>query len=290
MAVSSTGRLLIVGGDALLGRSLAASFPADADVVVTTRRADSASAPHRVFLDLRDPVDDWPIPEGTTVAWLLAAVTSQAECRRDPVGTARVNVEHPVALARRLAERGAFVVFPSTNLVFDGTVPHVSADAPPSPRTEYGRQKTAAESALRELGDRVAIVRLTKVLPPAFPLFVQWRSDLEAGTIIRPFADLRMAPVGLREVAETLRDVGLRRLAGVTHLSASRDVTYAEAAEWIAEQLGAGPLVQPTTSIAAGADLEWRPDHTTLAMPGGQATLTRASIDPRAAVMNAANM
>ncbi len=51
-------------------------------------------------------------------------------------------------LIKRLVAVGIFVVFISSNAVFDGTIPFVRADQPVNPKTAYGRQKAAAEEAL----------------------------------------------------------------------------------------------------------------------------------------------
>src|SRR5690606_26325829 len=116
-------------------------------------------------LDLADDPPRWRLPEDVAVAFLCAAVTALRSCEADPAGTARANVEHTARLASMLVGRGAFVVFLSSNLVFDGSEPRRRADAPTCPATEYGRQKAAAEGALLAMGG-VSIVRLTKVVGP----------------------------------------------------------------------------------------------------------------------------
>ena len=85
----------------------------------------------------------------------------------------------PARLAQALSASGAFPVLLSTNLVFDGTVPYRGPDDPVCPRTEYGRQKAAAERAVLAAGG--AVVRLTKVLGPDDPLVTGWVARLRRG-------------------------------------------------------------------------------------------------------------
>ena len=87
-----------------------------------------------------------PIRSGAAV--LAAAVTKLDACERDPEATARVNVEANLALAAMLASQGVYVVFLSSNQVFDGTRPHRLGSEPTSPQTVYGRQKAEVESRL----------------------------------------------------------------------------------------------------------------------------------------------
>jgi dTDP-4-dehydrorhamnose reductase len=251
---------LVIGADGRLGGGLRQALAAAGQrVLATSRRRDGEHA----FLDLAAPPETWALPAEASVAYLCAAVTSQAACERDPDGTRRVNVRHTVALASRLAAAGAFVVFPSTNLVFDGTRPARASDDAVCPRTAYGRQKAAAEADLLALG--AAVVRLTKVIAPDDALLCGWARSLRAGETIHPFADLVFAPLPLAFVARALMTIAARRGAGLWQLSGERDVSYADAARHLARRLGADEaLIVPGSAQDAGIPAGSRPPHTTL--------------------------
>jgi dTDP-4-dehydrorhamnose reductase len=259
---------LVAGADGQIGRALLARLRADGRPAVgTSRRPGGAGLP----LDLAAEPASWVLPERVAVAYLCAAVTSVDGCRRDPAGTAAVNVTRTLALADRLRDRGAHVVFLSTNLVFDGTAPHVPEDAPTRPRTEYGRQKAAAEAELLAAGG-ATVVRLTKVLPPDWPLLVGWADKLLRGEAVTAFGDLRMAPVPVAFAALALARVGAARAGGVVHVSGDEDVGYAAVARGLAARLGVhGSLVREAPAAAGGVPPEAAPRHTTL----GTARLAR---------------
>ncbi|MBX9579158.1 MAG: sugar nucleotide-binding protein, partial [Gemmataceae bacterium] len=228
--------------------------------VGTSRRPGGTGLP----LDLAADPGSWVLPDRVAVAYLCAAVTSVGGCRHDPAGTAAVNVTRTLALADRLRDHGAHVVFLSTNLVFDGSAPHVPEDAVPCPRTEYGRQKAAVEAKLLIAGG-ATVVRFTKVLPPDWPLLVGWADKLLRGEAVAAFTDLRMAPVPLAVAAEALARVGAARPGGVVHVSGDEDVSYAAVARELAARLGvAGELVRETPAAAGGVPPEAAPRHTTL--------------------------
>lgn len=244
---------LVVGGDSGIGRALLA---ADPHALATSRRGGP------LHLDLSDDPAQWQPPAGVEAAFLCAAVTAIAACERDPAGTRLLNVERTVALARRLEAAGAFVVFLSTNQVFDGSQPQRAGDSPVCPQSEYGRQKAAAE---RLLGESVAVVRLTKVVAPDTPLFRDWAAALRAGERVRAFTDLVCAPLPLGFVARALLTIGAARAGGVWQLSGERDLSYAELARYLATQLGANAALVETASAAdAGLPPSARPRHTTL--------------------------
>ncbi|MBX3745127.1 MAG: sugar nucleotide-binding protein [Verrucomicrobiae bacterium] len=241
--------ILVVGGDGRLGAALIEEGRRRGLPMAHTTRRDPAPAPSGFHLDLAHPVSDWLPPRAFRAALLCAAVTRLETCRSDPAGTRRINVTHTVALAESLARAGIFVVFPSTNLVFNGSRPRPAPGDPPSPQTEYGRQKAAAEAALAALADAVAVVRLTKVLHPDWDLLRNWIASLRAGRIIRPFSNRVCSLIPLDLAIQGLLTVAREARAGVWQFSADDEVTYAEIARHLALRLGTDPaLVEPVVA------------------------------------------
>jgi dTDP-4-dehydrorhamnose reductase len=260
MAATEPGTILVVGGDAILGAAVVASLEAcGRRVIATSRRRGPAP------LDLASDADTWPIPAGVTAACICAAVTSIEDCRRFPRAAEAVNVTGTTTLARRLVAAGVRVVFPSSSLVFDGTRPQPRPETPPSPVTAYGRLKAAAETELLALGPAVTVVRLSKVIHPGMSLFETWRQRLRAGLPIQPFTDLRFAPLDLRTAATALTLACSADVGGILQLSASEDLSYAEAARHLAAAVGydAG-LIRPASGQAAGLDPDQIVRHATL--------------------------
>jgi dTDP-4-dehydrorhamnose reductase len=259
---------LLVGGDSEIGAATHRYMrEREGLVVATTRRADRV-APDRPFLDLAAPLDDWEPPRGTTAACIFAAVARLAACAADPAGSARINVTQTLDLTERLLRRGIHVLFLSTNQVFDGSVPHVPAEAPASPVSEYGRQKAHTEAALvrhMEADAPLAILRLAKVVSADMPLIRGWMDALAAGRPIRAFHDMTMAPVATPQVACAIDCILRERARGVFQLTGPRDLTYADVGRFVARRLGAQPeLVHETSALEAGLPPGATPRHTTL--------------------------
>ncbi|MGO9109332.1 MAG: sugar nucleotide-binding protein [Thermoguttaceae bacterium] len=252
--------VLVVGADGMIGRTLAERFTVAGRSVVRTTLLPTPGA---VAFDLAREAARWK-PPPASVAYLCAAITSQEQCRTHRAAARAVNVEGTLALAEKLAHQGTHVIFPSTNLVLDGLRPHQPADSPYAPQTEYGRQKAETEQRLRQL-PRTCVVRFTKVLGRATPLLLGWVAALRKGEVIRPFSDMPMAPVPLDFAVEALVAVAAARAEGVVQVSADRDITYAEAARFVADCLTCAPnLVQPVTVAHSGMAITYVPAHTTL--------------------------
>ena len=257
---------LVVGADGFIGQALVDHLEsAGKQVLETTRRIDTTSE-KRYFLDLGEDVSKWRPTREVAVAYLCAAVASLDQCRRAPVQSAIVNVHHTLAVAETLLAHGAFVVFLSTNLVYDGSIPFRKASDSVCPVTEYGRQKAEAERQLLALGDSVSIVRFTKILGSDVPLFKGWVQALRNNNeVIHAFSDMVMAPVSLSLTVRVLEGVAQRRLSGILQVSGDQDITYEHAARYMAQRIGTGPdRIQPIRSADAGLRLEATPAHTTL--------------------------
>jgi dTDP-4-dehydrorhamnose reductase len=257
-------RLLIVGADGLLGGSLRARWLQQNRTVTATTFAPGDNGQNTHQLDLSQRPDTWPALPPCRAAVLCAAITSLDQCRRDPVGTQAVNVTHTLALAERLAAQGTFVVFLSTNLVFDGAKPLRAPDEPTCPKTEYGRQKAAVEAGLISLGLRHAVVRLAKVFHPGLPLVRDWLVSLRAQAPVRAFADMVCAPVAMETVLKGLAMIAENQLPGRWQFSPGSDISYAQIATELARLTGADPSLVQACSARELGSLEHLPAHTTL--------------------------
>ena len=264
LGMSDEAVTLVVGADCPIGRSLVARLVMNAQSVRGTTRRRSGTGPARYFLDLATDVANWNCPTSVNAAVICAGVTKADALARDPEGAARVNLFGIPQLISKLQLQQAYVVFLSSSSVFDGSRPFVHADAPLAPLTKYGQHKAILERQILEFGGGGAVIRLTKVLEPGFPLFQQWIESLRKRDIIHPFEDQRFAPVPVRFVAAVLERVLAGRCSGVVQVSAREEITYAQAARYIAARIGAPQeLVQPISYRNVSADLVV-PRHTTL--------------------------
>lgn len=256
-------RLLIVGADGLLGGALRRHWQQAGHDVLATHLLEIPDKQGAIFLDLSQPPETWPVLPACRAAVLCAGITSVEKCRNEARVTRLINVTRTVQLAERLIRRGAFIVFISSNQVFDGTRPRRQADEPFSPRTEYGRQKAEAEQALSQWPGRTAVVRLTKVFHPGLPLVVRWLETLSLAQSINAFTDYVCSPIELSTVVSGLAPIAENQLAGRWQFSGPADVSYFEIAQQLARSCGHEVgLVRPGSGRAANP--EHLPAYTSL--------------------------
>lgn len=269
----TTGSVLVVGGDGMIGATLAAAFGAAGwRVYASTRRADAVNM-KRPFIDLGEAADTLPELPQVDVAVLAAAVARIGDCEADPDASRRINVDGTLAVARALGRGGAHVILLSTDKVFDGVLAQRHHNDATCPQTAYGRQKAEAETGVLALGREPgtgqagAVLRLTKVLAADMPLLTGWLADLRAGRTVTPFNDLCLAPISITMVTELVDHLAVERAGGVFHCSGAEDRTYADLAMALANGLALDKsLIQPVAASDQAVPAAARVANTTLDM------------------------
>jgi dTDP-4-dehydrorhamnose reductase len=260
--------VFIVGARGLIGTSLAEkAAKTGTKWIGTTAKAEAVTGPI-VHLDLLNDGAMESLSISPAVSYLCAAETNIRKCEDDPGKTRQLNVDQTVKIARRLHEAGSDLVYLSSNLVFDGNLPFVPAEAECAPVTEYGRQKAEVESILLGELERLAVVRLTKVVHHRFPLFLDWLKTWRDGQVIRPFSDMFFSPVELAWVTDELWALNHSFARGIFQLSGDADISYAQAARALAKnrKIDQGRVVPQTMAEAGYQHIS--PKNTTLAYQG----------------------
>lgn len=282
-------RCLIVGGDGLLGTAARKRLiDAEADCYFTSRRLSARGSDRCLYLDMAEGGRFEPRIAPKLVL-LFAGVTGMLKCKQEPESTYAVNVTSTVALAEKFINEGAFVVFPSTNAVFDGETPSPMEGSPVSYTTEYGRQKALAEQRLLALDPgarRIAVVRLTKVVSSNMPPFASFLSNLDDHMRCEAFSDLMLSPISVPYVLDAFIEAYRRRVGGLLHLSGEAEVSYADFARRLAEAKGLDQrLVTPVYSSAKGVNVLYKPRH---AMLGMNSTSERLGVNPEPLTLSVA--
>jgi dTDP-4-dehydrorhamnose reductase len=244
-------RGLIIGADGTFGAALAGALRRGGhQVIATTRRGHSAAADGTLYLDLAEELPSMPEID---IAVICAAMSRFEDCRRSPDLAYRVNVTAPLELGRSLTLAGSRVILLSTSAVFDCRKPHVSESERPMPRSAYGRLKAEAEACLLDLGSLVSVLRLTKVVRPNLGVVSEWIRTLGEGKAVRAFEDHRFAPLAVAHVVDALVALIEKGESGIYHVSGAKDVSYADAARFLARQIGVPDrLVEPLRGVENG--------------------------------------
>ncbi len=230
-------RILVIGGDGIIGSALVKALEGRGDVVFATTRREGQNGIGRLRLDLEDSdIESVNLPQAD-VAVFCAAVTGFGRCRTFPSLARQVNVTATSALARKLVSQGTRVILLSTTAVFDLQVPNVPANAPVRPLSIIGQVKAEAEAEFIKMGAAASILRLTKVLTKDAALFTNWMAALWQHQRVVAFSDLYIAPLTLDQVTNAVVTIFKDPSGGIYQISSAHDISYFEAARYLAQRM-----------------------------------------------------
>ncbi len=228
--------ILIVGGDSKIGSALYKRLVKGTLTVWKTTRRQNLEE-NEFYFNLEDEFNISIFPKiRFDFVFMCASITSLEYCRKNPDESKKINVVNTLKVLSYFNNNESFVIFFSTNLVFDGTKPASTFSDQTNPITEYGKQKILVENDLKKLS-KTAIFRLTKIIDYEFKLFDSWIDDLNNLNNIFPFYDMKMSPVWMDDMIEFLLKYLEKPEKGVFHISALDEITYYEAAQYIVRKL-----------------------------------------------------
>ena len=268
--------VLVTGGAGFVGNVIVETLAAAEDTTVTLTYHEKEPAASVVALPNVDAVQlDLAAEAGTLQEQLAAAVKDkvdvlvlcaawarQAAVQKEPELGMRVNCDSGVTLAKALPD--AHVVFISSDMVFDGSIPLGTAyeedSAQMCPLTAYGETKAEAERQLRTIAaGRLSVLRLALVYGPSSPLFRWLDGVLRAeDKTTGMFTDEFRSAVHVQDVADAVRVLverpDVRAQAHLVHVGGPESLSRYELARRIAAQyLG---IAEPAMHACRAADID----------------------------------
>jgi dTDP-4-dehydrorhamnose reductase len=251
-------RILLIGGSGQLGTEL----------IPCLSRLGTVVAPARQELDLvSDAAIEHIVGLQPTHVVHAAAATDVERCEREAAWAQAVNAEGTRRVAAACATVQAWLLYISTDYVFDGSkgCPYVEAD-PPAPLNVYGLSKLAGETQVQAITARWAIVRTAWLYGHGGRNFVATiRQRLQAGDPLAVVADQVGSPTYAADLALGIARLVERQATGLFHVTNGGSCSWFAFAQAIAREVGADPdRIAPLTSQQLGLRAR-RPAYSVLA-------------------------
>lgn len=213
-------KILITGGDGMLGRTLARHLERHELVL-----------PSRQSLDIGDTKETHAVITEARPNTVIhcAAMTEVDWCESDQDEAFRVNAMGTTHVACATAKVGARLIAISSDYVFSGELdrPYHEWDTP-GPRTVYGKSKLAAEDAIRTHCPDHLILRIAWLYGPGGPSFVHTMMQLgrRGGPPLKVVDDQRGNPTSTDAVAKSIAELLEVPVAGTFHLTCEGETTW----------------------------------------------------------------
>jgi dTDP-4-dehydrorhamnose reductase len=283
-------KLLITGASGLLGTKLCEI------ALIKNHEVYSAYSQHRplygtpVKLDILDLKAEQQIldkikPQGVVHA---AALTDVDKCEMEKELAWKTNVEATTNLVRLCKEHDAYLVYVSTDYVFDGEKGTYKEMDDPAPINHYGLTKLKGEEAVQTL-DKYCIVR-GSVIYGSTPAtgktnFALWLLDkLRKKEEVKIITDQWNSPTLNVSMAEMILQILEKRVNGIFHLAGATRLSRYEFAEHLAETFNLDPkYIKPVQS----EHIKWiakRPKDSSLDVNKAKRTLAIKPLEIREAL------
>ena len=196
----------------------------------------------KIKLDITDTLrlQDLVLKERPEAVIHAAALGDVDECERNRELAWRVNVTSTIALALAAEVVNAFMLYLSTDYVFDGERGMYSEREPPNPVNYYGLTKLMGEVAVQARCSRWSIVRASSIygMGPGRMNFAKFLVEkLSRGERVRALVDQYTSPSQAALLAEAMIEILEKRMVGVFHVVGERMSRY-EFALRVAKALG----------------------------------------------------
>ncbi|HYV99926.1 MAG TPA: dTDP-4-dehydrorhamnose reductase [Candidatus Acidoferrum sp.] len=235
-------KLLVTGGSGLLGGSIVRQAISCDHEVCATFHTHHPSQPGFVNINLTEPdsVKELIRKEKPEVIIHSAALTDVDFCERDPEAALQINGFATANLSRICKQTRRFLIYVSTDYVFDGSIGNYDESAIANPINAYGASKLIGEEQVASHCDDFCIVRTSVVYGwgreyrPNFA--TRLYESLKLGQKTAVVADQYASPTLNTQLARMLLEVAEHRLNGTLHLTGDQRVGRYEFAVQLAEK------------------------------------------------------
>lgn len=273
-------KLLITGASGLYGSKLAQLATAAEHEVHSGYSTDQPAHGTSVQFDIsnKKQVETTIKKTNPEVIVHAAAMTDVDKCETNKELAWQTNVEGTRNIVEAAKSSSTFLVYISTDYVFNGEKGQYVETDKPDPINQYGLTKLKGEELVKDLTDKYCIARasVTYGSTPAagktnFALWVL--NKLRKNEQIEVVTDQWNSPTLNTSLAEMTLEIIERRMAGVFHLSGATRISRYDFAKLIAQTFNLNAnLIIPTTST----EFSWaakRPEDSSLSTDKAKQTL-----------------
>jgi len=148
-----------------------------------------------------------------------AALTDVDRCERERELAYKMNVEGTRATAMAAEKAGSFLVYISTDYVFDGLAGMYREDDSPNPLSYYGYSKLLGEQFCRGCIARTCVIYGSRPASGKVNFALWLINSLRSGKEVRVVTDQFITPTLNTNLAEMVLEAADRRLCGVYNMA-----------------------------------------------------------------------
>jgi len=196
----------------------------------------------------------------------LAAMTNVDHCEKEKKLAMRINAEATKIISKSAARYHAFLVYLSTDYVFDGQQGSRKETDPTNPVDFYGKSKLVGEKAVMDSNSSWCITRTSTPFglhtKKSFPLWVT--ENLQANHEINVVTDQYTSPTYVPNLSRMLIEIAIRQITGTLHIAGATRISRYEVANLVANEMNLDTRLLKPASIDSMSWIAKRPKDSSL--------------------------
>ena len=169
-----------------------------------------------------------------------AALTDVEKCEMEPKLANLINAKATEIIAKETERLGSYLIYLSTDYIFDGKKGLYNETDFPNPLNHYGKTKLAGEKTVETNTSKWSIIRTstpfgTNSSKKAFPVWLL--ENLQKNKEVNILEDQFTSPTYVPNLSKMILEIVTRNLEGFFHLAGSTRISRFEFAKLIAKKL-----------------------------------------------------
>ena len=235
-------KYLVTGSAGLIGNQIVHDLEKSDEIVYScynTMKPDYGIPIKLNLLNLEDIVETFQKFQPDVIIH-SAALTDVEKCEIEPELANSINVKATEIIAKETERLGSYLIYLSTDYVFDGKKGlYVETDFT-NPLNHYGRTKLAGEKIVETNTTKWSIIRTSTPFgtissKKTFPIWLL--ENLKNNKRVNLLEDQFTSPTYVPNLSEMILEIVTRNLEGIFHLSGSTRISRFEFAKIIVEKL-----------------------------------------------------
>ena len=170
----------------------------------------------------------------------LGAMTGVDLCEKEKTSASEINTKATEIIAKECSKLNSFLVYVSTDYVFDGNLGMYKEDDVTNPLGFYGKSKLEGEKAVQNFSTNWCIARTSTPfgLHPTKKSFPMWViENLQKQKQIDVLIDQFTSPTYIPNLSRMLIEISERRITGIIHAAGASKISRYQMASMVSDKL-----------------------------------------------------
>ena len=170
----------------------------------------------------------------------LGAMTGVDLCEKEKTSASEINTKATEIIAKECSKLNSFLVYVSTDYVFDGNFGMYKEDDVTNPLGFYGKSKLEGEKAVQNFSTNWCIARTSTPfgLHPTKKSFPMWViENLQKQKQIDVLIDQFTSPTYIPNLSRMLIEISERRITGIIHAAGASKISRYQMASMVSDKL-----------------------------------------------------